>query len=731
MNRIILHIDMNSYFASVEQQANPFLRGKPVGVCSYLSPRGVIIASSPEAKAKGIKTGCIAEEARKLDPKIVLLENEPAKYHSTTEKIFKILSEYTDRLEPYSIDEAFDGNDVGQLIQVAVMVDSSASSFNFYKDGTLMPDTVGQSGSSGIGDSNSTFYNGVDYSSLSKFFDGLMDELRVSSTGTSSNWIATGYNNQDNPATFSSGSDQMGGSATSTSETVGSNLQNLNYTYDTVGNITKIEDYASSTAAKIIEFTYDDLYRLTVASTTNASTTDYIRTYSYNAIGNITSKSDQGDYYYTGNQGTGFANPHAVTDVASSTYSYDNNGNLTNDGVWTHSWDWKNRLSESGNGIATTSYAYDHDVNRVEYNNGSAIIYYPNKYYNESSTGTSTLHIFAGNKLIATIESNGISTSTYYIHTDHLGSSNVISNSEGAIEQILDYYPFGDIRMNEAESGFDEEKKYTGHIHDDETNLNYLIARYQNPAVGRFLSADPIYRELGDLRKINNAEYNYEIYRDKQFEILLNPQSLNTPRTMGNLNSASEFSSQKNTRSKNKSISIQDEYLAKRYNWDEYLINPQLQNSYSYAANNPLKYVDPNGETPALALPLVVPATEAIIATAGTAIAGVTGYIMSRNITWDPGRQITPRIFNDSAPDETNLFPNGMPPKWPQWKKAATAIGIGVAAIGSLIYEKYQSMKDSVQKVEDTQKAIDRQSQYKDGPVWRNDPRRETIRSAN
>ncbi|MCD4761952.1 DNA polymerase IV [bacterium] len=105
--KIILHIDMNSYFASVEQQANPFLRGRSVGVCAYLSPNGVIIASSMEAKAKGIKTGCKVREAKQLDPDIVLLENEPAKYRSTTEKIFKILKEYSDTIEPYSIDEAF------------------------------------------------------------------------------------------------------------------------------------------------------------------------------------------------------------------------------------------------------------------------------------------------------------------------------------------------------------------------------------------------------------------------------------------------------------------------------------------------------------------------------------------------------------------------------------------------------------------------------------------------
>lgn len=122
-NKVILHIDMNSYFASVEQQANPFLRGRSVGVCAYDSPGGCIIASSVEAKAVGIKTGCNVREAKRLDPRVVIIENEPAKYRSVTEKIFKIMRDYTDTVEPYSIDEAFldltgwvDGWDQARLI---------------------------------------------------------------------------------------------------------------------------------------------------------------------------------------------------------------------------------------------------------------------------------------------------------------------------------------------------------------------------------------------------------------------------------------------------------------------------------------------------------------------------------------------------------------------------------------------------------------------------------------
>ncbi|MBT3689780.1 DNA polymerase IV [bacterium] len=98
---------MNSYFATVEQQANPFIRGKPVGVCAYLSNNGCIVASSIEAKKVGIKTGCLVKKAKQLYPNIILLENDPNKYRTVTKKFFNIMTSYSEDFEPYSIDEAF------------------------------------------------------------------------------------------------------------------------------------------------------------------------------------------------------------------------------------------------------------------------------------------------------------------------------------------------------------------------------------------------------------------------------------------------------------------------------------------------------------------------------------------------------------------------------------------------------------------------------------------------
>lgn len=104
---IVMHIDMNSYFATCEQQANPAWRGRPLGVCSYLHPKGTIIAASVEAKKIGIKTGTKVWEALQIDPKVVLVRDEPSKYRHVTRKIQNIFQSYTDKIENYSIDESF------------------------------------------------------------------------------------------------------------------------------------------------------------------------------------------------------------------------------------------------------------------------------------------------------------------------------------------------------------------------------------------------------------------------------------------------------------------------------------------------------------------------------------------------------------------------------------------------------------------------------------------------
>ena len=104
--RIILHIDMNAFFASVEQQSNPELRGKPIAVIGA-AKRTVITTCSYEARAFGVRTGMNSWEARLKCPDLIFVVGNNRKYTYTSTQIFMIMREFTPLVEVSSIDEAF------------------------------------------------------------------------------------------------------------------------------------------------------------------------------------------------------------------------------------------------------------------------------------------------------------------------------------------------------------------------------------------------------------------------------------------------------------------------------------------------------------------------------------------------------------------------------------------------------------------------------------------------
>ena len=336
--------------------------------------------------------------------------------------------------------------------------------------------------------------------------------------------------------------------ATSSLTTITPGIQTIFFDYDNVGNIYLITDISNGGLEKTIQFLYDSLYRLTTASTTDAYSNPFNQTYTYNAIGNITNKSDQGGYTYGE---TGYANPHAVTNINGSTYTYDNNGNITGSGSDTFSWDYKNRLISSVVNSNADYYSYDHNNIRTTKTNNTATTTYPNMYYNTDGT-TVTKHIFdpITGDLLATVEGNGTATTTNYIHTDHLGGTNVVTDENGEVKEVTDYYPFGEQRINTGT--FTEQRKFTGHEFDEENDLTYAKQRYYDQDVGRWLSQDPAFlfvgtQKLADIMKVeskNNGDENERV----------------------------------------------------RKAVEQYLSNPQQLNSYSYTNNNPVNLIDSQGE---------------------------------------------------------------------------------------------------------------------------------------
>lgn len=102
----VLFIDMNSYFARCEQQANYWLRNRPVGVCVYTGKYGCVISLSTEAKERGLKAGMRLNDAMAICPDLVPVESNPVRYREYHTRIINLLLEYSKDVVAKSIDEA-------------------------------------------------------------------------------------------------------------------------------------------------------------------------------------------------------------------------------------------------------------------------------------------------------------------------------------------------------------------------------------------------------------------------------------------------------------------------------------------------------------------------------------------------------------------------------------------------------------------------------------------------
>ncbi len=107
MERKIIHVDMDAFYASVEQRDQPQLRGRPVAVGGPADGRGVVAAASYEARAFGVRSAMSSARARRMCPHLTLVPPDFAKYAAVSRQIREVFRRVTDRIEPLALDEAY------------------------------------------------------------------------------------------------------------------------------------------------------------------------------------------------------------------------------------------------------------------------------------------------------------------------------------------------------------------------------------------------------------------------------------------------------------------------------------------------------------------------------------------------------------------------------------------------------------------------------------------------
>jgi RHS repeat-associated protein len=288
-------------------------------------------------------------------------------------------------------------------------------------------------------------------------------------------------------------------------------LQYFEYDYDPVGNIDWIKDYNAG-GTQTQTFTYDTIDRLETAAASGGTGGTYsVETYQYDATtGNLSNKPGLGAIAYND-----AAHKHAATHIAGvQKYWYDANGNMTTrtiSGVtYTLTYDAENRLISVTGGNTSASFTYDGDGNRVKSSitvNGNITLsaYIGNYFEWTGSTSTMKKYYYAGSLRLAMRTGSGTGTAgLLWLLGDHLGSTSKAANPNGTLYTGSEqrYKAWGEKRFPAGSSTAPTTYRYTGQRQEKDLGgvdgLYFYNARWYDPQLGRFLSADTLIPDPGD-----------------------------------------------------------------------------------------------------------------------------------------------------------------------------------------------------------------------------------------
>lgn len=279
-------------------------------------------------------------------------------------------------------------------------------------------------------------------------------------------------------------------------------VQDLDYGYDDRLNLTHRTD-ALQPQNTTERFRYDAIHRLTCAyfgEVESASAPCALR-YDYALNGNLTFKSDVGTLTYDDP-----LHPHAATstELFTGTFGYDAVGNqIARPGGTTVRYtpfDLPERITQ---GTSTITFAYDGDQQRIRKTTpDKETLYFGDLYERVTEAASGTVehryHVHSPERVVAIVTRGGSDDGTRYVHVDHLGSVDALTDEDGDVIERRSYDPFGQRRNpvwgERPPASFSSEttQGFTGHESDDELGLVNMKGRIYDPRIGRFLTTDPI-----------------------------------------------------------------------------------------------------------------------------------------------------------------------------------------------------------------------------------------------
>ncbi|MGK3994888.1 RHS repeat-associated core domain-containing protein [Sorangium sp. So ce1024] len=277
-------------------------------------------------------------------------------------------------------------------------------------------------------------------------------------------------------------------------------VQDLDYGYDDLLNLTRRTD-ALQPRNTTERFRYDPLQRLTCAyfSEVESASAPCALRYDYHPNGNLTFKSDVGALSYDDP-----LHPHAVTGAGTASFAYDAVGNqIARPGGTTVRYtpfDLPERITQ---GASTVTFAYDGDQRRIRKTTPEKeTIYFGGLYERVTNAASGAVehryHVHSPERVVAIVTRGGADDGTRYVHVDHLGSVDTLTDEDGDVIERRSYDPFGQ-RRNPAwgepappSCTSKTTQGFTGHEGDDELGLVNMKGRIYDPRIGRFLATDPI-----------------------------------------------------------------------------------------------------------------------------------------------------------------------------------------------------------------------------------------------